>query len=254
MAATQAELREWFDRHKELGYDYMLVYVDEFDWDDYPVGVFTQGYWEKRRELNAETMQRFMESYDLHANRDEQLRVFRVDRFPVEQPLHGPEIPVRVKTTKGEHHMVREEVYKKNGIKPTDNNRFVKLLEGFDARLDALNARAETIEHQLEPLYKAIVLNSPDLRDELAKRVLEYVGTHKDHGMPPTPAQQSMDAPISPGGPVRSDTATVLAFNCRMCTNLTNDAKRVKIDGHHDIFACPRCAGKLSDIVSTLLS
>lgn len=248
MAATQAELREWFDRHKELGYDYMLVYVDEFDWEDYPVGVFTQGYWKKRHKLNAEGMQRFMESYDLHANRDEQLRVFRVDRFPVEQPLHGPEIPVIVKTTKGEHHMVREEIYKKNGIKPTDNDRLVKLLEGFDARLDALNARAETIEHQLEPLYKAIILNSPNLREELAKRVLKMIGVDGANGVPPTTAQTPS------GGPVRSDTATVLAFNCRMCTNLTNDAKRVKIDGHHDIFACPRCAGKLSDIVSALLS
>jgi hypothetical protein len=86
MAAIKPEIKEWFDILKGVGYDYMLVYVDEFDWEDYPVGVYTDDYWEKRHELDAKGMQRFMESYDLHADPDEQLRVFRVDRQPLAEP------------------------------------------------------------------------------------------------------------------------------------------------------------------------
>lgn len=152
--------------------------------------------------------------------------------------------------------MVREDIYKKNGINTSDHNRFVKLLEGFDARLDALDSRAENIEKQLEPMYKAVILNSPQMRDEVVKRVFEHLGYR---GTPPTAAQQPMNAhevtqTPEVGAAPRESAKPVLEFECRMCTELTDDAKRVKVGGHHDILVCPRCAGKLSDIISALLS
>jgi hypothetical protein len=140
------------------------------------------------------------------------------------------------------------ELYKKNGLDPTRTAGLSKLMEIFDTRLDALEGRAESIEAQLKPLYQAIILNSPNLREEVAKRVLKMIGVDGPHGVPPIPSGGPAPASPTPEQP------SVLTFKCRICTTLTDDAKRVRVDGHHDIFVCPHCAGKLSDIVSALLS
>jgi len=82
MATTKSDIRRWFDNMKGVGYDYMLVYCDTFDHEDYPVGRCRDGYWAKRAELDQASMQRFMESYDLSAPIEPQLDVSRVDRHP----------------------------------------------------------------------------------------------------------------------------------------------------------------------------
>lgn len=174
--------------------------------------------------------------------------------------------------------MTREDLYKKYGVDPAGPQSLYKFLEASDARVERTLTRIDAIEKQLKPLHQAIILNSPNLREELAKRVLKMIGVDGARGVPPTAAQQPMNAyevthtpeinkpprgpanaqpldaserRVSMGGP---ENPSVLAFKCRMCINLTDNARRVKVEGHHDIFVCPQCAGKLSDIVSTLLS
>lgn len=119
MAITKAQLRKWFDNLKGANYDYMLVYVDEFYWEDYPVGVYTQDYWEKRHELDARGMQRFMESYDLHADPDEQLRVFRVDRFHVEQASPTP-IDIEALSARL-HDIYQKEAHRRGDVRHLDD-------------------------------------------------------------------------------------------------------------------------------------
>jgi hypothetical protein len=37
MAATREDIKEWFERGVEIQATHMVVMVDTFDWDDYPV-------------------------------------------------------------------------------------------------------------------------------------------------------------------------------------------------------------------------
>jgi hypothetical protein len=136
------------------------------------------------------------------------------------------------------------ELCRKNGI----DEGLVKLLSVFDRRLDEIDARAENIEKQLKPLYQAIILNSPNLRAELAERVLKILGYT---GVPPTPAQTPSGGPVPP---IDDAPPSVLAFNCQMCEQRTHEPKNIRVGGHHDFIACPQCAGKLSASIAALLS
>jgi len=67
-------IREWLERADE-GSTHMLVVVDTFDYDNYPV--YTKDVQESIRHYSAASMQRIMEVYDLSMDIDEQLNAHR---------------------------------------------------------------------------------------------------------------------------------------------------------------------------------
>ena len=42
MAASLADIKEWFDTGQKLGATHMIVVCDTYDWDDFPVYVFPE--------------------------------------------------------------------------------------------------------------------------------------------------------------------------------------------------------------------
>jgi hypothetical protein len=75
MAVTLRELTQWFDSGIAQAATHMIVVVDEFDWEDYPVYVATaEDAREVASDYNRKSMQRVMEVYILDtARRTEQL-------------------------------------------------------------------------------------------------------------------------------------------------------------------------------------
>lgn len=78
---TQAEIAEWFDRGIAQGYSYMLVIVDTFDYDDYPIYVNTPKQCHDKLD-NPGEMQRVMEVYDLAMDKTAQLNAHRAFNTP----------------------------------------------------------------------------------------------------------------------------------------------------------------------------
>ena len=87
MAATKAEISEWFDVAVAKGARYLLVVCDTFGLEDYPVHAQTA---DECLALCAAPgdMQRVMEVYDLSADKDEQLAEHRTFRLP--KPTTSP--------------------------------------------------------------------------------------------------------------------------------------------------------------------
>ncbi len=77
---TKAEIEVWFDRGVTQEASYMLVICDTFDWDDYPVYVSSADEAKKRR-ANPGEMQKFMELYDLSADKQTQLGQTRANNL-----------------------------------------------------------------------------------------------------------------------------------------------------------------------------
>ncbi len=74
MGTTMEEIRAWFDRGKAQGVTHMIVVCDTFDHEDYPVYVKPGGDPNKvLSEYSGKDMQRVMEVYNLHLDRDLQL-------------------------------------------------------------------------------------------------------------------------------------------------------------------------------------
>jgi hypothetical protein len=66
MAATREDIKEWFERGVEIQATHMVVMVDTFDWDDYPVYIMPGQ--DPRYEVsvrNGNNMQNVMEVYNL---------------------------------------------------------------------------------------------------------------------------------------------------------------------------------------------
>lgn len=77
---TQAQIAAWFDRGVEQGASHMLVVVDTFDYEDYPV--FTKTVEEARgRYTQPGEMQRVMEVYNLSMDKEKQLNEGRAFNF-----------------------------------------------------------------------------------------------------------------------------------------------------------------------------
>ncbi|GAA3751362.1 hypothetical protein [Micromonospora maritima] len=75
---TRRELSDWFDRGVREGATHMIVVVDEFDHEDFPVYVKPGEDPVARYHQEAEGhMQRVMEVYCLSLDRDAQLRETR---------------------------------------------------------------------------------------------------------------------------------------------------------------------------------
>lgn len=77
---TPAEISEWFDRGVRQGASHMLVMVDTFDYEDYPVYVTDVGEARQRYSSPGE-MQRCMEVYNLKLDKQAQLDQARVFNF-----------------------------------------------------------------------------------------------------------------------------------------------------------------------------
>lgn len=77
---TRDEIARWFDRGVEQGKRYMLVICDTFDHDDYP-SYFDSETSARGRMSSPGEMQRFMEAYDLHADKASQMKTHRANCF-----------------------------------------------------------------------------------------------------------------------------------------------------------------------------
>ena len=83
MSTTKLDLRRWFDIGVKQKATHMIVAVDSFDHEDYPVYVLPDDdIHDKINEVRMSPMQRIMEIYDLGMDRTEQLNEHRAFHFP----------------------------------------------------------------------------------------------------------------------------------------------------------------------------
>jgi hypothetical protein len=70
---TTKELRKWYDLGVAKNAAYMAIWTDTFDYTDFPVYYKTKE--EAQAEINkdGENMQKVMEVYDLHGDKEKQL-------------------------------------------------------------------------------------------------------------------------------------------------------------------------------------
>lgn len=82
MGTTREEIREWLARGKAEGATHMIVVVDTFDYEDYPVFVKPdQDVRKVHEEYNGKNMQRVMEVYSYKKDLEEQIAQGRVFNF-----------------------------------------------------------------------------------------------------------------------------------------------------------------------------
>lgn len=78
---TQEDVKRWLNEAKERKAKFMIVVVDTFDYEDYPVFCLTaEECLEKSR--NPGQMQRIMEVYDLSLDLDTQVNERRAYHLP----------------------------------------------------------------------------------------------------------------------------------------------------------------------------
>jgi len=70
MAISRAEIQVWFDDGVKKGATHMIVLCDTFDWEDYPHYVMPGS---DPREYKPGSMQKVMEVYAMHLDRDSQI-------------------------------------------------------------------------------------------------------------------------------------------------------------------------------------
>ncbi len=82
MPTTQDDIRRWLDEAREKDATHMIVAVDTFSYDDYPVFVTPgQDVRERVDEVGAESMQRVMEVYSMAGDLDAQVAERRAYHF-----------------------------------------------------------------------------------------------------------------------------------------------------------------------------
>lgn len=80
--ATRNEIREWIKRGKTHGATHVIVVVDTFSYDDYPVEVKPgEDARAKADACNAQAMQRVMEVYNLALDIEKQLDEHRAFNY-----------------------------------------------------------------------------------------------------------------------------------------------------------------------------
>jgi hypothetical protein len=87
MSTTRRTIREWFASGKANQHDRMLIICDTFDHEDYPVYCLDSDFPMCFRKHNGVNMQRIMEVYDLHADREEQINQPRVWNCPDQREI-----------------------------------------------------------------------------------------------------------------------------------------------------------------------
>ena len=78
MPTTKLNIKEWLERGKKTGAIYLIVVVDKFDYEDYPV--FTdkdEDIRERIEQIDGKPMQQVMEVYKINEDWEEQLNRYR---------------------------------------------------------------------------------------------------------------------------------------------------------------------------------
>lgn len=82
MATTREDIREWLERGKTEEATHLIVVVDTFDHEDYPVYVHKgENVHNVYNEYNGKNMQRVMEIYSYAKDLEEQLAEPRARNF-----------------------------------------------------------------------------------------------------------------------------------------------------------------------------
>jgi hypothetical protein len=82
MTTTKPQLIAWFDRGVERQATHMIVVCDTFNYEDYPVYVSPdQDAQTEAAKYNGANMQRIMEVYNLHLDRDQQMAEYRAFHY-----------------------------------------------------------------------------------------------------------------------------------------------------------------------------
>lgn len=103
MPITKMDLKRWFDNGVKQKATHMIIAVDTFDYEDYPVYVLPEDdVHEKINTVRMAPMQRIMEIYDLAMDRTEQLNEHRSFHFP-EFPKPVVAVPDNPDTADTEH-------------------------------------------------------------------------------------------------------------------------------------------------------
>jgi hypothetical protein len=82
MAAKKETISNWFSNGVRGKQDYMIVVCDTFDQEDYPVYCKKKEFWDKYKSHDGKGMQKIMEVYDLHKDKEEQLNETLVNNCP----------------------------------------------------------------------------------------------------------------------------------------------------------------------------
>jgi hypothetical protein len=78
MAATKEDIIEWLERGKKQGATHLIVVVDEYDWEDYPVFVKPgENVREIEHKYIGSSMQKVMEVYSYAVDLEKQLTEHR---------------------------------------------------------------------------------------------------------------------------------------------------------------------------------
>jgi hypothetical protein len=80
MSTESMKINMWFDEGVQLKRDYMIVVCDTFDYENYPIFVDTKDFDQVYAEY-SKNMQRIMEVYNLHMNKETQLLETRTWHF-----------------------------------------------------------------------------------------------------------------------------------------------------------------------------
>lgn len=76
MKTSKEQIGKWFDRGQKIGFSYMFIVCDMFDWEDFPTYSDSlkesQEKYKKYSESRGEMM-KLMEVYDLRENKEDQL-------------------------------------------------------------------------------------------------------------------------------------------------------------------------------------
>ena len=80
MSASRQTIREWLEKGKSMGATHVVIALDTYDYDNYPVYVKPGGKsaQEEADRVNAGSMQSVDEVYDLSMDIDEQMSLPRV--------------------------------------------------------------------------------------------------------------------------------------------------------------------------------
>lgn len=78
MATTMQDLKDWFERGKQMGATHMIVVCDTYDWEDYPCYVMPhENLAQKAQAHHGPNMAKVMEVYNLSKTFEKQTMIGR---------------------------------------------------------------------------------------------------------------------------------------------------------------------------------
>ena len=82
MATTKYDIKRWLERGKARGASHLVIVVDTFDYEDYPVYVMPgENVRATREKFDGPNMQKVMEIYDISMDWDVQLNEGRAFNY-----------------------------------------------------------------------------------------------------------------------------------------------------------------------------